>query len=69
MKLGCMICGDLHKANEKHFPVTKFGEREVFKDGEKVKEKYVQGYICRKCLLKDLKRRQREQEARDARKV
>ena len=29
MKLACMICGDLHKATEKHFPLQKPGKKEV----------------------------------------
>ena len=63
MKLGCMVCHDLHKATEKHFPMTKFGEREVMKDGKLVKEAYVEGYICRKCIRKEYRRKEREKNA------
>ena len=61
MKLGCMICHDLHKATEKHFPLTKFGIREV--DGKK--ERYVEGYICRKCIRKEAKREHARKIQRD----
>ena len=51
MKLGCTVCGDLHKASDTHFPFIKYAERE--KDGKQ--ERYIDGRVCVKCIRKHLK--------------
>lgn len=57
MKLRCMMCFESHKATEKKFPFTKWAERDVFLNGKKEKQKYIEGYICRKCILKDQRKK------------
>jgi hypothetical protein len=52
-----MVCFESHKATEKKFPFTKWAEREILVNGKKEKERYIEGYICRKCILKDLRKK------------
>lgn len=55
--LRCRLCGDLHKADSKHFPITLYGNCEMF-TGKGLKRKsigvkrVVIGYACSKCQTK-----------------
>ena len=49
--LKCMVCGGLHKNRIDKFPLTK----QTLVDGKLI----VEGHICRKCVIKDLKKAQK----------
>lgn len=57
MKLRCMVCDGEHKATDKKFPFTKWSQKEAMVNGKKEKVAYIEGHICRKCILKDLRKK------------
>jgi len=51
VKIRCFNCGDEHSNDSKHFPRRVL---EVITNKEGKKENKPVGYICRKCILKQM---------------